>query len=138
MLVQFATTTEGRTYKPFQMDESQSYYEKLKRKKSVRIVLIKPNTTSSPLDEVVYTPQPLAFCLATEKPQMMVQLATPWIFRDNMSIPDTRNPTPAVLLGLEFHEPCGDGAHAWSGRIWTCWVFLAASSAQSTRERERE
>jgi len=113
MLVQFVTTTEGRTHKSFQMDVSQSYYEKLKRKKSVRkIVLIKPNTTSSPLDEVVYTPQLLGFCLMTEKPQMMVQLATSWLLRNNMSVPVTCNPMPAVLLGLEFHVPCCDGTHA--------------------------
>ena len=113
MLVRFATTTEGRTHESFQMDESQSYYEKLKRKKSVRkIVLIKPNTSSSPLDEVVYTPQLLGFCLATEKPQMMVQPATSWILGDNMTVPVTRNPTPAVLLGLEFHEPCCNDTHA--------------------------
>ena len=70
VLVRFATTTEGQTHELFQMDASQSYYKKLKRKKLVRkIVLIKPNTTSSPLDEVVYTLQLLGFCLALRSPK---------------------------------------------------------------------
>ena len=112
MLVWFATTMERWTYKLFQMDMLQSYYEKLKRKKSVRkIVLIKPNTTSSPLDKVVYTPQLLGFCCTTEKPQMMVQLAMSWLLCNNISVPVMRNPMPAVLLGLKFHVPCYNGTH---------------------------
>ena len=67
------------------------------------IVLIKPNTTGSPLDEVVHTTQLSAFCLATEKPQVVVQLSTPRILRDNMRVPIARDPPPAVLFGFRFH-----------------------------------
>jgi len=100
-----------------------------------KIVLIDPNTTGSPLDEVVYTAQLFAFCLATEKPQMVVQLATPRILCDNLSVPVTHDPLPAVLLRFQLHESCCDDTHAWSGGIWTCRVLFAAGSAQGMGER---
>jgi len=37
----------------------------------------------APLDEVVYTTQLFTFCLATEKHQMVVQLATPCLLGDD-------------------------------------------------------
>jgi len=57
---------------------------------------------------------------------MGVQLATPRILRNNLSVPVTRDPPPAVLLGFELH--------AWSGGIWTCRVLFAGGSAQGTGE----
>ena len=62
------------------------------------------NTTCSLLDEVIYTTQLLAFCLAAGEPQMIRQLAAPRILCNNMSVPVTRDPLPAVLLGFEFHK----------------------------------
>ena len=85
-----------------------------------------------PLDEAVYTVQPFAFCLAAEKPQVVVQLATPGTLHDNLSVPVTCDPPPAVLLGFKLQESCCDDTHARSGGIWTCGVLFAAGSAQST------
>ena len=93
------------------------------KKKAVRtIVLIKPDTMGSPLDKMVYTLQLLAFCLTTEKPQIMVQLAMPWILHDNMGVPVTCNPMLTVLLGLDFHEPCSSMERLKTPSLgeWTC------------------
>ena len=62
------------------------------------------NTIGSLLDEVIYTTQLFAFCPAAGKPQMVRQLAAPRILCNSMSIPVTRDPLPAVLLGFEFHK----------------------------------
>ena len=49
---------------------------------------------------MVYTVQ-LSTCPVAEKPQMVVQLATPRLLSDNRSVPVTHNPPPAVLLGVQ-------------------------------------
>jgi len=43
-----------------------------------KIIIVKPNTTGSPL-QLARWYTPCTFCLATEKPQMVVQVAMPWI-----------------------------------------------------------
>jgi len=102
----------------------------LKRKRGVRkIALIKSGTTGSPLDEAVYTTHFLAFCLATKKPQVVVQLATPRILHNNMSVPVTHDPPPVVLLGFKFNQSCCNNTHNWSGGIWMCRVVFTAGSA---------
>jgi len=73
MLVWFATIVVEPTHKPFRMGDGNHAVRSRKQKTVVRkIVLIKPNTTVTPLDEVVYTAQLLASCLVIEKPQMVV------------------------------------------------------------------
>src|SRR6266478_753942 len=88
-----------------------------------------------PLNKVVNCTQLLAFCLATEKTQMMVQLTAAREFRDNLSVPISSNSPPAVLLRFKFHESCGNNAHTWSGRTGTRRVFLTARSTHRTGER---
>ena len=89
-----------------------------------KIILIDPNTMGSPLDKVVYTTQLFTFYLATEKPQMVVQLAMPGILCDNLSVPVTHNPLPVVLLGFQLHESCCDDTHTWSGESGCAGCFL--------------
>ena len=73
-----------------------------------KIVLIEQHdTTGSLIDEVIYTTQSFFFFfLVAGKPQMVVQLAAPRprILRNNMNVPVTRDPQPAVLLEFEFHN----------------------------------
>ena len=57
----------------FRTDGWQSCCEKLKRKFGCeKTILIRPNTTGSPLNELVNAVQVFAFCIATEKGQMVV------------------------------------------------------------------
>jgi len=73
MLVWFATIVAEPTHKLFRIGDGNHAMRSRKQKMVVRkIVLIKPNTIVAPLDEVVYTVQLLASCLAIEKPQMVV------------------------------------------------------------------
>jgi hypothetical protein len=53
----------------------------------------------SPLDEGVDPMKLLAFCLATEKSQMVAQLAMPRKLSNDLSIPVTGDPLPATFSG---------------------------------------
>jgi hypothetical protein len=83
---------------------------------------------------VVDPTQLLSFCLATEKAQMVMQLAVPRILGDNFGVPVTCDPPPAVLLRFKFHLSCRNDTHARSGGIWTHREPFAACGAHPTGE----
>jgi len=76
----------------------------------------------------------LAFCLTTERFQMVVQLATPRKLSDNLGIPVTGDPPPAVLLRFKFHESCCDDTYTQSGGIWMSEVLFVAVRAHCARK----
>jgi len=53
----------------------------------------------SPLDKGVDSTKLLTFCLATEKSQMVVQLAMPGKLSNDLSVPVTGDPPPATFSG---------------------------------------
>ena len=83
----------------------------------------------SPLDKGADPTKLLAFCLITEKSQMVVQLAMPGKLSNNLSVPVTGDPPPATLLRFKFHESCHNDTHTQSGGIWTSEVLFVAVCA---------